>query len=330
MSLIILGGMLGLAACGDGKNADPGAAAPSDTPPASAAAPSTEEQTSPVPEERIFTDDFGQEVKLIGTPKRVLAVYLEDPLVSLGVKPLLKFDFGGSGSPPYLQEYLADVPPAGTAELALTPEQALAAEPDVIIAHSLVTSAEMLDTLAKIAPTYGIDADKSDWRTILLKVGELLNLSDKAEQVLKEYDERVAAAKEQLKQAVGDETFAVLRLTGKEYRLYGAGELDPFNGQFLFENLGLKPSKLVQEVPQGGGWALSMEKLPELDADHLILVTNEAGKAQAQEMMNSSIWQDLPAVRKQQVYEVDPLVWLSLGNMANKAKIDDLLARVAK
>ncbi|MDF2723339.1 MAG: periplasmic binding protein [Paenibacillus sp.] len=326
LGVILLGSSLGLAACGGGQAGTPEAAAPK----AGAPTPDSGSKAAATPAVRMFKDDYGREVKLEGTPKRVLAVYMEDPIVSLGVKPLLQFNFNGAGGASYLQKYLSDVPPAGTGAVALTPEQALSVNPDIIIAHNLVIGADKIESYAKIAPTYGLDANKSNWRAILLKVGELLNLSDKAEQVLKDYDVRAASAKEQLKKAAGSGTFALLRLTGKEYRLYGAGELDPFNGEFLYKELGLTPSKLVKDVPQAGGWSLSMEKLPELDADHLILVTNDAGKDQLQQLRSSSLWQNLPAVKNNHVYEVDPTMWLSIGNMANRAKIDDLLQRVVK
>lgn len=331
MGIAALSCALWLGACGNGKEEKTNASAspsPSSAASASAAASSPSPQSSAA-EERVFVDDFGNEVKLTGTPERVLAVYLEDPLVALGVKPLLQFNFGGTGAS-YLQSQIGDVPLAGTATEMMSPEQALDAAPDLIIAHSLVTAQTARDEFAKIAPTYVLDASKSDWKAILRKIGELLNLSDKAEQLLKDYDARIASAKEQLGQATEGETFALLRLTGKEYRLYGTGDQDPFNGKLLYEDLGLTPAKLVRELPQEGGGSLSLETLPELDADHLILVINDAGKAQAQELMNSSIWKGLPAVKKNQVYEVDPTLWLSIGYMANTAKIEDLLSRVAQ
>lgn len=322
-------GILGLAACGNGPATGERAegTVSSSTPPAAGAEANGSGASKPA-KERVFTDDYGREVRLTGTPKRVLAVYLEDPLVALGVKPLLQFGFGGSGGASYLQKQLADVPLAGTGGVALTAEQALEANPELIIAHSLVTSVEQVKQLEKIAPTYGLDANQSDWRAVLRKVGELLNLPDKAEQVLKDYDARTAAVKEQLKQKIGGETFALLRLTGKEYRLYGVD--DPFNGALLYKDLGLTPHKLVREVPEAGGWSLSREKIPELLADHIILVVNAAGAAQAEELVNSSLWKNLPAAINRHVYEVDSSVWLSIGYMANSAKIDDLLSRVSR
>ncbi len=317
----------GLAACGGQQG--------NGQQPTSSPTPSSDASTSPAtsPEvsttERTFTDDFGNTVKVTGTPERVLGVYLEDPLVALGVKPLLQFNFSGAGAS-YLQPYIGDVPLAGTGTAMMTPEQALSVTPDLIIAHSLVANEEVRGEFAKIAPTYGLDAGKSDWKAILRKIGELLNLSDKAEQVLKDYDVKTASAKEKLVKATSGQTFALLRLTGKEYRLYGVGASDPFNGKLLYEDLGLTPAKLVRELPQDGGGSLSLEMIPQLDADHIILVVNDAGKTQAQELMNNSLWKDLPAAKNNRVYEVDPTLWLSIGYMANTGKIDDLLARVVR
>lgn len=319
-----------LSACGGGgsgaANADiPAANAPGSGGAVSGGQPAGSDKQAQT--ERVFTDDYGKEVKIEGTPKRVLAVYLEDPLVALGVKPLLQFAFNGDQGATYLQSHIRDVPLAGNPPMP-TPERALELAPDLIITHSLILAPDKVDTYRKIAPTYALDASKSNWKQILLKVGELLNESEKAKQVLNDYETQIAKAKETLAGTVKQETFALLRVVNKEIRLYRVN--DPFSGELLYQDLGLTPHPLVRELPENGNISLSLEKIADLDADHILLVINDTGKAFAEELQKSAIWKQLPSVQRGQVYEVDPTMWLSLGYMANTGKMNDLLQRVSK
>ncbi|MOA60224.1 Fe(3+)-citrate-binding protein YfmC precursor [compost metagenome] len=69
---------------------------------------------------------------------------------------------------------------------------------------------------------------------------------------------------------------------------------------------------------------VSLEKLAELDADHIFLVNSEgAGTAEA---LKRSIWLSLPAVKAGHVYTMPKeRSWLYSGIIANEGIVDDVL-----
>ncbi len=81
--------------------------------------------------------------------------------------------------------------------------------------------------------------------------------------------------------------------------------------------------------------ALSEEKIPELDVDHIIIFpsngtwSSEENK-EAIKLLDSSMWRSLPAVKKGQVYMAERTHWQSGAITANMMKIDDLLQWLAE
>jgi ABC-type Fe3+-hydroxamate transport system substrate-binding protein len=79
------------------------------------------------------------------------------------------------------------------------------------------------------------------------------------------------------------------------------------------------------------GQAVQSDSLPQLDADHLIILPSngtwaEAGNEQAlQELLKNSVWQTVPAVKKGNVYPVERSYWQTGAIMANYQKMDELL-----
>lgn len=332
MGILLLGlcVLLLLSACGGAQKSDPVPGESGEETSLNEDKPdkSAEKESEAAGEPQEFTDDYGRRISLQEAPQRILGVYLEDPLVALGVKPLLQFSFGGTGGAAYLQEYIGDVPMAGNEPMP-NPEWVLELNPDLIITHSLVLAADKIEAYAKIAPTYSIDAAQSDWKQILEKIGKLLGKSEQVVELMEKYDQRLVQAKEELSRLVGTETFALVRIAkSKDIRVYRVN--DPFSGDLLYNDFGLTPHSMVKELPEDGNISISMEVIAELDADHIILVVNDAGAEQAEELESSALWKSLPAYRNDQIYKVDPSLWLSLGYMANTKKIDNLLQLVGQ
>lgn len=73
---------------------------------------------------------------------------------------------------------------------------------------------------------------------------------------------------------------------------------------------------------------LSPELLAQLDADYLF-VTFEITEQAKQELCSTSVWQSLPAVVHNRVYEVDYLSWMNYGILSHGKKIDDVLRVLA-
>lgn len=277
---------------------------------------------------RQLTDALGHEVKVPANPERIIATYLEDHLVALGVKPIAQWSVANETKVQnYLQYELKDVP---TIPSELPYEAVLSFQPDLI----LVDSAEMVagdkyEQYSKIAPTYSVGTEQNnDWREELLVVGEVLNKADEAKKALVEYDAKAKEAKEKLQAAIGEKSAAVLWPLGKS--TYVVHEKFS-SGDVLYRDLGMKVPTVVQELSASAtaNWnQISLEKLAELDADYIFIVSSAVPM---EELLSDPIWAGLPAVKSGQIYEFNnESSWLYTGVIANSQIIDDVVASILK
>lgn len=289
----------------------------------------TAADTEKAVQERVLTDALGHEVKVPAQPQRIIASYLEDHLVALGVKPVAQWSVkNGKSVQVYLQEELAGIP---TIPSELPYEAVMSFSPDLIIMGSAeLVAGDKYDQYAKIAPTYTVGTEKNnDWRQVLLKVGEVLGKSEEANKALEAYETKAADAREKLKQAAGDKTAAALWVTANS--VYVVNE-KLSSGDVLYKDLGLTPPAAVREASQtsDNNWIqLSLEKLAEMDADYLFIV-NSKGVSKDQ-LLQDPVWAGIPAVKNNQVYDFDASSsWLYSGTIANQQIIDDVLSSVLK
>ncbi|ANY67604.1 ABC transporter substrate-binding protein [Paenibacillus sp. BIHB 4019] len=314
-----------LAACGGNAatNNTAGSAAPSASPEASA------EASEAPAADKVVTDAMGHEVTIPGNPQRILASYLEDPVVTLGKIPVAQWTVGSNSIQQYLQGSLKDVP---TIAYDLPVEAVASFSPDlIIIGEESAVQKGLYEQYAKIAPTYVLgNATNIDWRKTLLTIGDLLNNKAGAEQAIADYDQKAADAKAKIQAAVGEKSAAVFWLTQKNF--YMVDEVVS-SGAVLYQDLGLKTPNLVTEVPveTRGNWnPVSLEKLAELDADYIFLLDSDK-QAGDTSIIDGPIWQGLPAVKAGNVIELDSSSsWLYKGKIANGQIIDDVLKAMVK
>ena len=314
-----------LSACGSANNAS--------SPPASQSSPAASQATAPAslqsPEaaepseaaDRAVTDAMGHEVTIPADPQRIIASYLEDHLVTLGVTPVAQWSVTNG-----IQDYLQ---PAGlegvpTIDYNLPPEAVASFSPDLILIGS-ETSVQngLYEQYAKIAPTYVLgDQVINDWRSTLLKIGELLGKSDDAKQAIADYDAKAADTKAKLQSVIGDKPVAIVWLVQKQFFVVNK---EVSSGAVLFGDLGLKQSNLTSSLPDAtANWnPITLEKLAELDADYLLLVNSDGEGA---EVLKDPIWKNIPAIKAGQVYEFSrSSSWLYNGAAAGERMMDDLL-----
>ncbi|CAM2904882.1 iron-hydroxamate ABC transporter substrate-binding protein [Paenibacillus sediminis] len=277
--------------------------------------------------ERTVKDSMGHDVTIPANPQRIIASYLEDYLTVLGIKPAAQWSIGDTVQD-YLQPELKDVPKISWD---LPPEAVASFNPDLIIVGSPAQVQNGLyDKYSKIAPTYVLGDELSkDWRAQLLKIADLTGKTDVAKKALEDYDKKVADAKQKVHQAIGDQTAAIIWVINKQLYLY---EEDRFSGKVLYGDLGIKAPKLVASLPKSSAtWdPITLEKLSELDADHIFLV-KKSGLGEGKEFLDSPIWKGIPAVKQGHVYEVeDSGYWTNNGLIASEKTIDDVLKALVK
>ncbi|MGG3307265.1 iron-hydroxamate ABC transporter substrate-binding protein [Paenibacillus lautus] len=309
-----------LAACGNSKEA-------AGNEPTEAQAPSDQNGGNEAKTERILTDAMGHEVKIPAEPKRVIASYLEDNLVALGITPIAQWSVKGGSVQDYLQDSLKDVP---TIEHDLPFEAVASFQPDLLIMDSAsMVEGNKYSQYEKIAPTYVIGNEvNNDWREELKKVGEIFGMEEEAQAALDKYEQKAKDAKEQIQQSIGGESAAAIWLVGG--KLFVVSETLS-SGAVMYGDLGLTVPNVVKEISASatGNWSsISLEKLAELDADHLFFINSDGEGA---EVLQDPLWANIPAVKNGNIYEYGKdTSWLYTGTIANSQIIDNVLEGLMK
>ncbi|MNI07281.1 putative siderophore-binding lipoprotein YfiY precursor [compost metagenome] len=270
--------------------------------------------------EKVVTDAMGHEVTIPANPQRIIATYLEDPLLVLGYKPVAQWSVA-NGIQDYLQDQLTGIP---TISYDLPPETVASFNPDLILITSEATVQNGLyEQYSKIAPTYVVgDAISADWRKTLSTMGELLNATDKADAAIKEYEQKVADTKAKVEAKIGDNKAAIIWLVSKNFYVVN-GEVA--SGAVLYGDLGIKTPDVLAVLPEAtANWnPISLEKLVELDADYIFLVNSDKGQAGN---LEDALWKNIPAVKNGNVFELDSTSsWLYNGQIAGTKIMDDLV-----
>lgn len=212
-------------------------------------------------------------------------------------------------------------------------EQVLAQEPDLIITSIGGIDATVYEQLSKIAPTVALDSgvDVDDFVDTMRRIGAITNNSEQVEEEIAEYQEFIETSSNTLKEIMGDSSLAMLRVKGKELRLYPS-EGNDMSG-FLYSELGLKAEELVIAQSTADELAISFEVLPQLQSDYVVFlpgysVTEDVEgeeKAFTDEILNNPLWEMMPANQAGNILTVDGELWGNGGILATKAKTQNLI-----
>lgn len=291
----------------------------------------TEEQATDTQESetRTLTDAMGNEVVIPANPERILATYLEDNLVALGITPVAQWSVNdGASIQGYLQDDLKDVPMIPH-DLPFEAVQEYA--PDLIIMDSAsMVEGGKYEQYSKIAPTYVIGTEvNNDWRDELKRVGEVFGKEDEAQKALDDYDAKAAEAKATIEAEVGNPSVAAVWLVGGKFFVVGE---TLSSGAVMYGDLGLTVPAVVKEISASatGNWSeISLEKLVELDAEHLFLINSDT--ASGSTALSDALWNSVPAVKAGNLYEfAEKESWLYTGTIANEQIIDNVLKKLVK
>ena len=264
-------------------------------------------------------------------PQRVISIKMEDLLLALDIDFIAGRNFDGF----YLEDEMNE---KGIASISVDEEantvnyeEILSYEPDLIIIRDAFDQT-VYDELSKIAPTIAFNLQ--DKVNSTLAIGAVFGMEDEAKARIEQYNQFLADANEKLHEAIGDETVAMLRILKNEIRLYpySANEMSEF--LYAEDGLGLEPDPMAVEYDTTDNLAISMETLPDLQADNIILIAGygsadqesvEAAKARYDEIKADPLWSKVPAVESGNVYEVDSRIWLNHGLICTEKKVQELV-----
>ncbi len=270
------------------------------------------------------------ETEIPAEPKRVVdLVGLLDNMIALEVEVIAAqsakswagFDF----APYELERHKGEIVPI---EDGWTPnlEQLISLEPDLIIGFEGME--DNYEELSKIAPTIFLSHEWGDLRAGLRELGVIFNREEKAEEVIKEYDQIASEAKDKLQAVVGeDEETMFLRISNKFYRVYNNyGQV----GRLLYDDLGFKLMKdyPVEEWKQD----LSLEGLFVYNPDRIFLMTNSGAEPEnlLNELEKSNIWKNLDAIKNDHVYNANDFMYYAQGPIGSKILMEQILQNIIK
>ncbi len=273
---------------------------------------------SATPTTRVVEHASGQ-TEIPADPQRIVALHnvFAEALVAMGLSPVGSVD-RPSGMPSQLADALGDTTSVGSHS---EPdfELVLGLEPDLILAQQS-QQGDNYARLSAIAPTLLLNEPESEWRDWYRGLGEALGHADAAAAAIAAYDDKAAATKAALAERRAGETVLLLRVREKDMRVYGGARR---SGPVLYQDLGLTPHATV--AMDEDHTEISLEHIPELTADHIFIMVEDADKMTAIEQ--SELWQRLPAVQAGHVYKVNIEPWnQSVGPISFAVIIDDVAA----
>ncbi|MCM3626814.1 AraC family transcriptional regulator [Paenibacillus glycanilyticus] len=266
------------------------------------------------------------ELRLPAPPKRiaVLDVQYADQLFALNEFPAGSVGIGGaelSCFPDYLQNKLGQFTVLGTCEK-VNMDAIAALQPDLIICTDL--HEKLYSKLSQLAPALMFGRNE-DWRKILAIFGALMGKRQKADQVLLEYREKTARLSDKLAEKLRGQHVALIRPRDTSIRLHTATHR---TGAVLYEDLGLPaPFYITGDSVSDTAYHISLEDLPEVNASHYFLLSNDMFKEQVTDMQKSVEWNSLNAVKRQCVYTVDASTWIGSYGPTGINRIVDEVAR---
>ncbi|MGR6967900.1 ABC transporter substrate-binding protein [Geodermatophilus sp. URMC 61] len=279
---------------------------------------------SPAAEQVRTVEHAAGATEITGTPERVVVLDTGelDAVLALGVTPVGAVRTGVSDElPAYIEE--AGVDPAEIANVGTIAEPALeeiaALEPDLILSNSVRHEA-IYDQLSGIAPTVFAEAIGETWEDNLRLAGEALDMSDEAEQLLADYEERAAEVGALYGDPAATEVSVVRFLDGSAVRLYGEGS---FIGDVLGDVGFARPE--VQRTTETFV-EVSPEQIGQADGDVLFHASyGDEGRTAAGEITSGGLWQGLTAVQQGRALEVSDDRWfLAIGPLGAGLVLDDL------
>ncbi|WP_349672378.1 ABC transporter substrate-binding protein [Lacrimispora sp.] len=249
-----------------------------------------------------YTDAAGRTIAIEKEPQAVVTNYLPlwETLILLGVKPIAV-----SGADNYIKTWdafegydVSGVKDLGASELNL--ELLAQLKPDMILNQSYDMKNLEIGNLEKIGPVavFGNDT-KMNWRLSLREVAKIVNKQDKAEEVIKDLDEKLKADREKLAEKYKDQTVVQFSLMGKD-KYYVAYRPDLYDKE---KGLGLNvPEDFTQSETYE---QISMEALVKMNPDYIFVNVFDGDEPLLEELENNTVWKSLKAVKNEHIYQID-------------------------
>lgn len=277
-------------------------------------------------QERVIQHAFGT-THIEGSPSRLVTLYqgATDTAVALGLAPVGAVEsWIDKPMYPYLRNALADTRYLGL-ETQPNLEGIAWLQPDLIVG-ARYRHEQIYPLLSRIAPTVVPDT-AFDFKAMLQLIGNASGRQAQANQLLQRWEQRTETTRAQLADRLGQhwpQQAAVISFRADHARIY----YDSFARRILDEIGFERPES--QNKPGWGIKLTSLESIPAMDADVIFIFMRQQDPAVQrtfERWQQHPLWQNLSAVKKGQVYLVDPVTWnMGGGILAANRMLDELNA----
>ena len=268
---------------------------------------------SPAPSEsgtRLVETPRGS-VEVPATPTRIAALVgsAEVDVLAFGIEPVYSGDFATGW---------VDLPASTVVSSAFPPEVEVVAatSPDLLIGWDWLAEEPAWKQLAKIAPAVTLPEEYTDsnyWREVFMVLAGYVNREEEGEALLAEHDAKAAEVAELLADRDPGPVSYI--------RVWEPGSFD-WIGQDR-EAIGiLQSTGITVEGPEMTKSGYSLERLDEVTAPMVLLEVLD-DKAEEQ-LLEGPIWPTLPAVKADQVVELDSALWGGYGLLWANAVLADI------
>jgi ferric enterobactin transport system substrate-binding protein len=193
----------------------------------------------------------------------------------------------------------------------LNVEAVAATNPDLIVGggqgFTAMQAAQAYDKLTRIAPTVLVSDKLATWQEQLAYIAEVLGAEDRAAELMRAYEERVAAVREAI--ALPPQPTAVLLLTAGDKQF-----VVPQHAMLpaLLDELGFRIDDVLRKAGNpklygtGDSFEVSLERLADVADAPTLIAISVSGRSVA-ELAEDPIYARLPAFRARRVHELPAL-----------------------
>ncbi|NQX61248.1 AraC family transcriptional regulator [Paenibacillus qinlingensis] len=208
-------------------------------------------------------------------------------------------------------------------------EEVKALRPDLIFSNVHKQDIAWIRTLGPVAD---FNLEKMDWRAQLRFIADVVGRQEEAEAWLQALDQRIAAAREKFGRMIDPEdTFLIMKIVSGKIYVYG--DLRSLGGPMLYQGLQLPPPRIVKERIIDAKLLnryVSLAELSEYSADHIFLVNYESNWQEGAESFKvHPNWKKLAAVRKDQVYDVNPDIFYGFDPLSLELQLQEMTRRLS-
>lgn len=257
------------------------------------------------------------DVKIPPNPQRIVSDFYIGEFMPLDIMPI------GTNKSLYANYYnpLWDDFFGSISDIGDSIEKVIELNPDLII----TIDEQKYENYKKVAPTVLIPYGTYEVRELMVELGKITNTEEKSHNWINSFDEKVELAKTKIEPYLHeDSTFSTMEIWDNKIFVYGDNW--GHGGTILYNELGvMAPEKAQNEIiGRVDSYAeLSVEVLPEYLGDVIFYITDPVGGQQ--ELEQSSIWMNLPAYNKNQIYKLDKNIYYNSDPVSLEYQLNELV-----